>query len=346
MDFKKLVTGPTNAVAKLLGVGDEGPTSEQAAIAKLLANGTANQFDEKAPETAFSLPELDESLSEAGMKRKAAAEAAGQPFVPGEADYKDAGPYGFLHKKGIHDALTEYQRELEANAPHVDYQGILKQRMSDLASMPPEHHTNPLMLFAMAMGSPEHARELIQTHNKAETESNAKQAQRWQELLDMKQQALEGSIKQALSQGEQRKIISGKWLDALAQIEQDKAKLTGTLQAGEQKNLAAERRAKIRGEWALKAVEARVAGMAPSHGVPAGTAEFKALQTNAKALATSLIKSGVEPEDAFDQAEAWVNNQLANRATAGAGVGAGAKTPTSTQATNPLQARIQANRKH
>jgi hypothetical protein len=349
MDFKKLITAPAGAVASLLGVGQDGPTTEQAAMAKLLANGSVDQFAPPAPTGEFQLPGLDESLSPAGQKRKDAAEAAGQPFTPGESDYTDSGPFGYLHKKGLHDALMAYHQELQANAPHIDYQGILKQKLSDLASMPAEHHTNPLTLFAMAMGDPEHARELIQTHNKGESEANAKQTQRWQELLDLKQQALEGSVKQALAEGDSRKIISGKWLDALAQIEQDKAKLTGELTKGQQKDAAAERRAQVRGEWAVKAVTQRTGAMLQASGLKADSAEFRSLQANAKTLAQGLIKNGADPVDAYDQAEEWVTGQISSRGTAGAGVGGGGHSSTPASAAgaagNPLQARIEANRK-
>lgn len=343
MDFKKAVTGTAGALASVLGVGKQGPSEEQSMIARMLAD-TQTGEGPKPERKPFSLPSLDDSLNEAAMKRKAAAEAAGEMFQPGEADYNDSGPYGYLHKKQIHDALTEYQQELEANAPHVDYQGILKQKLSDLQQMPEEHRTNPLTLFAMAMGDPEHARELIQTHNREEQDANDKQTKRWQELLDLKQQALEGSVKQALAEGDQRKIISGKWLDELAKIEQDKAKLSGDLKVSGEKNAAAERRAVLRGQWALKAVEARSAAMAQSVGLKTDSAEYRTLQTNARALAERLIKSGAEPEDAYDQAEEWVQNQLEMRGSAPASAGAGAGAPAPAGAVNPLQARINANR--
>jgi hypothetical protein len=345
-DFKKLVTAPANAVGSLLGVGPDGPTDQQAMIGKLLANGgNADQFNPPAPTSEFTLPGLNDALSEAGQKRKTAAEAAGQPFVPGENDYADSGPYGYLHKKSIHDSLMELHKEMQDNAPHIDYQGILKQRLSDLAAMPAEHHTNPLTLFAMAMGDPEHAQELIKTHNAAESEANAKQNSRWQDLLDMKQQALEGSIKQALAEGDQRKIISGKWLDQLAQIEQDKAKLAGESQLAAQKGTDAERRAVLRGQWAVKAVEQRTGAILGANGIKADSQDFRTLQANAVAMAKSLIKNGSDPVDAYDQAEEWAQSQATSRATAGAGVGGGGRTGTTPATTgNALQARIQANR--
>jgi hypothetical protein len=126
-DFKKLVTAPANAVGSLLGVGPDGPTDQQAMIGKLLANGgNADQFNPPTPTSEFTLPGLNDALSEAGQKRKTAAEAAGQPFVPGENDYADSGPYGYMHKKSIHDALMELHKEMQDNAPHIDYQGIAR----------------------------------------------------------------------------------------------------------------------------------------------------------------------------------------------------------------------------
>lgn len=350
-DFKKLITGPAGAIAGGIGAaaralagGEDEPNERQAMIARLLANDTGDS-PIKAPASEFSLPGLDDSLNEAGQKRKAAAEAAGQPFDPTDEDFTDSGPYGYRHKKAIHDALMGLHQEMQANAPDIDYKGILQQRMADIAAAPPDARTNPLYLFAMAMGDPENANELIQQHNKTEAEQNEKQSARWQELLDLKQQALEGSVKQALAQGEQRKIISSKWLDQLAQIEQDKARLSGELKKNAEKNAAAERRAVLRGQWAVRAVQQRTAGILAANGIKSDSQEFRALQASAKTLAERLIKNGTDPVDAFDEAQDWVESQMGTRTTANAGVGGGAKPATPSSATtNPLEARIKANR--
>jgi hypothetical protein len=307
-----------------------------------------NTFTPPPPSTKFELPGLDESLTPEAQKKKAAAEAAGQTFTPGENDFVDSGPYGYLHKKGIHDALMALHDEMQANAPHIDYHGILNQRLQDIAAMPPEHHTNPLMLFAMAMGNPEHAREMIQQHNADEQSANDTQTQRWQKLLDMKQQALEGAIKQSMAEGDARKVVSGKWLETLAQIEQDKAHLQGQLQLGSEKNAAALQRANMRGQWALEAVKARVTGML--HGTTADTKLQQTLITESGTMARALIKKGVEPEDAFQEAQDWAEQRMTDlgitRGAAPAKAGAAVGGAGGGGAVNPLQARILRNRGH
>jgi len=318
MDFKKLLMAPVHAGGAVVRDLIDQPDQEaaKAQVMKLLgdqAGADVKKFTPEAPTSEFSLPALDESLSEEGQARKQEAEARGEPFVPTEDDYKDSGPYGYLHKKTIHDALTEYEKELQANRSHIDYEGIMKSRLADLGKAPEDHRTNPLYLFAMAMGNPEHAQELIAQHNKIEADANMKQGERWKELLDMKQQALEGSIKQAMAEGDQRKIIAGKWLETLAQIEQDKAKLSGQMQQIGERNVGAERRAELRGQWALAAVKARADAMLQAVGVKQNSAEYRNLMDNARSMLNMLVKKGETYESAYDKVDQWMHDQLEGR---------------------------------
>lgn len=315
MDFKKLLTAPLHAgqsiVRDLVDKPDQSDAKEQ--VLKMIAEqagGDIKKYTPEQPPAEFKLPVLDDSLSEAGKIRKAEAEANGEVFEPTEDDFTDAGPYGYLYKKSMHDAIEEYEQELQKNRPHIDYEGILKQRLDDLANAPESHRTNPLYLFAMAMGNPEHAAELVQQHNKAEAEANTKQIGRWQELLDMKQQALEGSIKQAMAEGDAKKIISGKWLDTLAQIEQDKAKLTGELSKIGEKNAGAERRTELRGQWALEATKARTNAMLAAANIRSGSAEYRSIMDNSRAMLNTLVKKGDTYEDAYDKVQDWVEDQI------------------------------------
>jgi hypothetical protein len=321
MDFKKLLSAPLHAgqavVRDLMDNPDQSDAKAQ--VLKLLgdqAGAEVKKFTPEEPAKGFELPALDSSLSPEGQKRKAAAEATGQSFVPGEGDYTDSGPYGYLHKKSIHDALTEYEKEIEANRPHIDYEGIVKQRLADIAKAPEEHRTNPLYLFAMGMGNPEHAGELVKTHNQAEADANASQNKRWQELLDTKQQALESSIKQAMAAGDSRKVISGKWLETLAQIEQDRAKLSGQMQAIGERNAGSERRTELRGQWALEGIKARANAMLTAVGVKSGSAEYRNLMDNARSMLNMLVKKGETYEDAYDKVDGWMQDQIGKRPAA------------------------------
>lgn len=353
MDFKKILTAPLHAgQAVVRDLTNTNPEQDAARdqVLKLLGDQSAGDIQKFTPQpdkpAEFSLPELDDSLNEDGLARKAEAERNGQPFVPTEDDYKDSGPYGYLHKKTIHDALTEYEKELQANRPNVDYEGIMRQRLADLSNAPAEHRANPLFNFAMAMGNPDHAQELVATHNKVEDEANRKQTERWQELLDMKKQALEGSIKQAMAEGDAKKVISGKWLDTLAQIEQDKAKLAGTMQGIEERNAGAERRAELRGQWALQAVKQRANAMLQAAGLRADSAEYRGLMDNARTMLDTLVKKGSTYEDAYDKVDGWLHDQIEKRparSTSRATTTTAAPTP-APAATNPMEAEILAGR--
>lgn len=354
MDFKKLLMAPIHAgesvVRDLSGSEDPKQAEAKAQVLKLLgeqAGADIKKFTPEEPKSEFTLPVLDDSLSEEGQARKQEVEARGETFVPTEDDYKDAGPYGYMHKKAIHDALLEYEKELQANRPHIDFEGITRQRLSDIANAPEEHRTNPLYLFAMAMGNPEHAAELVQQHNKIEADANAKQAQRWQDLLDMKKEALEGSIKQAMAEGDARKVVAGKWLEQLAQIEQDKAKLSGQMQQIGEKNAGAERRAELRGQWALAAVKARADAMLQAVGIKQNSAEYRNLMDNARAMLNTLVKKGETYEGAYDKVDEWMHDQLESRghvAPGPVGPSAPEATPTATPAANPMEAEILRNR--
>lgn len=353
MDFKKILSAPIHAgqavVRDLMDNPDQADAKAQ--VMKLLGDQvTAEQkkFTPEAPKTAFELPPLDASLTPEAQQAKAEAEARGETFVPTENDFTDAGPYGYLHKKAIHDALTEYEKELQANAPHIDYEGIMRQRLQDIANAPEEHRTNPLYLFAMGMGNPEHAAELVATHNKAESEANTKQAQRWQELLDMKQAALEGSIKQAMAEGDQRKIIAGKWLEQLAQIEHDKAALASKQQIQDTRDQAAERRTILRGQWALSATKQRTDAMLQAVGLKQGSASYRNLSDNARSMMQTLLKRGESFENAQNAVEDWLQEQL--QALPAQGTAAPTPAPAGGAATpappvNEIEADIQAHRK-
>jgi hypothetical protein len=356
MDFKKLLTAPLHAgqsvVRDLMDNPDQSSAKEQ--VLKLLGEqGSADikKFTPGEPKKEWSLPPLDDALSEEGLARKEAAESAGEEFVPTETDFKDSGPYGYLHKKAIHDALSEYEQELQANRPNIDFEGVLKSRLADLASAPEPKRTNPFYRFAMAMGNPEHARELIAEHNKDEEEANLKQSQRWQELLDMKKQALEGSIKQAMADGDARKVISGKWLETLAQIEQDKAKLTGTMQQIGERNAGAERRAELRGQWALEAVKARANAMLQAVGIRTGSTEYTSMMDNARAMLNTLVRKGETYEDAYDKVEDWMEDQLQGKHPVMTPQGGGApspaagSTPGSSNVPNEMEQEILRGRK-
>lgn len=351
MDFKKILSAPLHAgqavVRDLMDNPDQSDAKRQ--VMDLLAEQSASQakqFTPEQPKAAFTLPNLDDSLTDAAKAAKAEAEAKGEQFVPNEDDFNDAGPYGYMHKKAIHDALLEYEKELQANAPHIDYEGIMKSRLADLANAPPEHRTNPLFQFAMAMGNPEHAQELVATHNKAESEANTKQGQRWKELLDMKQQALEGSIKQAMAEGDQRKIIAGKWLEQLAQIEHDKAALTGKQTIQDTKDEAAERRTILRGQWASTVAAQRANAMLSAVGLKQGSTTYRTLMDNSRALMQSLLKRGTDFGEAQNTVEDWLDDQIKNlpaqSSAPTAPVEGAAAAPAA--AVNPLEAAVKAAR--
>ena len=354
MDFKKILSAPIHAGQAVVRdlVDNPEQADAKAQVLKMLADqggSDVQKFTPPAQAKEWSLPELDASLSEEGQQRKAEAEANGDPFVPTEDDYKDSGPYGYLHKKSIHDALNEYEQELQANRPKIDYEGIMKSRMSDLANAPEAHRANPLFQFAMAMGNPEHAAELVKEHNQNVEDSNKEQQMRWQELLDMKKDALEGSIKQAMAEGDAKKVISGKWLETLAQIEQDKAKLAGTMQGIDEKNAGAARRAELRGQWALAAVNARADAMLKAAGIHEGSSDYRNLMTNARTMLNSLVKSGKSFEDAYDAVDNWMEDQVSNHPAPAAG--GAAPTTAAPQApagasTNPMEQAILNARKN
>lgn len=362
MDFGKVLKGTAKAPLKvaegvLRSLSPDGGKSDDAAakaeVLRMIAEQGSGGKKMGPAVKPFSLPELDDSLSEIGEKRRAEAEAAGEPFIPGEDDYADAGPYGFMHKKTIHDALQAYADEILQNSEQIDYDGILKQRLADLEAAPEPHRTNPLYLFAMGMGNPEHAREMVQEYNANETAANEAQNTRWRELLDMKQQALEGTVKQALAEGEHKKVISGKWLEALAGIEQDKAKLAAEMGKLKEKNTAAERRAQLRGQWALEAVKARAAVMLQAKGLEQSSVTYRNIMDNSRAMTNALIRKGVEPEEAYDQVQEWMQDQLDGLQPVQAPSPAATSTTTSGGAagiapqgsSNPLEAQINKNRK-
>jgi hypothetical protein len=348
MDFKKMLSAPLHAgQAVVRDLSNTQPEQDAAKeqVLKLLGND-ATKFmpsQDAAPQD-FQLPPLNDQLTEDAQSRKADAEAAGEPFVPTEDDYQDKGPYGYLHKKAIHDALTEYEQEIQKNRPHIDYEGLLRQRLKDMAGGPEEHKTNPLYNFAMAMGNPEHAQELVATHNKAEADANAKQTQRWQDLLDQKQQAIEASIKQAMAEGDARKVVSSKWLESLAQIEQDKAKLSGQMQQLGEKNAGAERRAQLRGQWAVEAVKQRANAMLQGVGIRNNSEEWRTMQNNARTMLDTLVKKGATYEEAYDQVDSWLHDQLENRPTQQtapvAPAGAAPAVAPAGASTNPMEAEI------
>lgn len=354
MDFKKILTAPLHAgqavVRNLMDNPDQASAKEE--VAQLLAQQggeDVRRFTPEMPKREWSLPDLDDSLTEEALARKAEMEAAGEPFVPTEADFRDGGPFGYLHKKAIHDAFQEYERELQAARPNIDFEGITRSRISDLMNAPEPHRTNPLFKFAMAMGNPDDALELVREYNKGEDEKNLQQAQRWQSLLDMKKDALEASIKSAMQEGDARKVISGKWLETLAQIEQDKAKLSGQLQQIGERNAGAERRAELRGRWALAAVNARANAMLQAVGIREGSLEHRNMMDNARSMLNMLVKKGETYESAYDKVEDWLTDQLEDRPTAQSAprvptVGASPSAPV-TRPANEMEAEILRGRK-
>jgi hypothetical protein len=363
MDFKRWIDAPVRAgkalAQSLTGGGDDQSEAKAAVLKHLMASGSADiqKFVPKPDETQeWSLPPLDDSLTEDAKQAKAEAEARGEVFEPTDDDFTDAGPYGYRHKKSIHDALTEYEKELQSSAPKVDYEGIMKSRLMDLANAPEEHRQNPLFRFAMAMGNPEHAAELVKQQDKVQDTANEKQTQRWQELLDMKKESLEGAIKQSLAEGDARKVVSGKWLEALAQIETDKAKLAGQLTQIGERNAGAERRAELRGQWALAATKARANAMLSATGIREDSIEGRNVMDNARSMLNMLIKKGETWEAAYDKVDEWMEDAIESLRPGDQNVGGAAspapspaspttgRTPAATSS-NPMEAAILAGRK-
>ena len=310
MSIKSILGGMGNVIAsgaKAAGKGilneiTGGDDGDHAAMMQQFADQAAAQVPKEPAPTPFELPKLDDSLSNEGQKRKAEFETKnpGQPYTPTQDDYNDSGEFGYTHKKGIHDALMAMEQEMQANAPHVDYEGIMKSRLKDLASMPPEHKNNPLLMFAMALGNPEHAQELVKAYQGENAKANEADLNKWKELLQTKQDAIKGAMQQAMQAGDMKTIVSKKWADQLMEIEHAKAQLEGQKALAAEKGLASANSARIRGEWALKAVEARTKAMLSAVDIKSDSAEYRAALDSATRRLNTRINKGQDPETAYE----------------------------------------------
>jgi hypothetical protein len=315
MDFGKLISAPVHAGQSVLRDLTNTQPEQDAARAQVMKMLAAKGMDisQVAPQPEqkpFELPGLNDALTPEAQQAKAEAEANGEVFQPGEDDFVDSGPHGYLHKKGIHDAFIEYEKELQANRPHIDYEGILKSRLADMANAPEEHRSNPLFNFAMAMGNPEHAAELVKTHDAAQSAKDEKTQQRWQELLDMKKDALEGSIKAAMAEGDARKVVSGKWLEQLAQIEKDKAAAEDALNNIGEKNAGALERVNARAAMAGTIATQRANAMLATSKVAAGSRQAQTILAGVPRIAAMYIKNGDTDDVALEKAHDWAHDQI------------------------------------
>ena len=293
--------------------GTGGPSEgDQSEMLKQFAEQSASELPQEPERPPFALPELDDSMSNEGLKRKEAFEAAnpGTPYQPTAEDFTDAGEYGYLHKKKTHDLLMELEQEMEANKPHVDYEGILKQRMADLDTMPKEHRNNPLLMFAMALGGGEKAQELVKAYTAGNAKSNTESMANWEKLLQTKQDVIKGAMQQAMQQGDMRTIVSKKWADQLMEIEAAKAELAGKKALEAEKGLNSATTAKVRGEWALRAAKARTEAMLTSAGMRVDGAQARALLDSATRRINTRINKGQDPESAYEDVMSEMDDEI------------------------------------
>jgi hypothetical protein len=281
-----------------------------------IANQAATQVPAQPPAPpAFKLPDLDSSLNPTGQAAKAKFEKAnpGKTYTPVEDDYTDSGPYGYLHKKDIHDKLQQYEAEMEANMPNVDYKGIMKQKLADLATMPREHRNNPLLMFAMGMGNPEHAAALVQKYSEDNKAANADELDKWKNLLQIKQDAIKGAMQQAMQTGDMRRVVTGKYADQLMEIEHAKSALQGQLDLAKTKGDETARVTALKMQASKDMLKSRMDAMLSAVGIKMDSAEYRGMHNDAQREIDTRISKGEDPLTVTSDVMDRMHDQLDQR---------------------------------
>lgn len=313
-------------------------------IGHVVGGATRALAGENRPSSEDERRALLEQMAGQADQQIAASEQAGQaetakPFTLPPLDPNDP---DYAKKKEVHDALEEYVKLAEAQQPKVDYHGILKQRMEALKSLPEEHRANPLVMFAMGLGNPEHAKELIESYTAQHDTKRAEELSKWKDMFQMQQDAVEGAAKQAMAAGDARKVATGKWLEEMQRMAKLKQETEAEIQKIGKRGENAKNRAEIQGKWAAKAAQVRAGAVLEAAGVRAGTTEFNRVMSSIDSRIRSRIAKGEDPVDAhdavLDEVHADYDELVAKRPRGAAPAAAAAAT---TPTAKPLSATAQ-----
>lgn len=343
MSFKSILGGAGHVIAAPVA-GLEGLLRPP--VDPNIANSTAMAAAAPTIQTpdipALQLPVPDATLNDEGMHAKAKWESdpatKDQPFVPQPDQYKDP---AYPQIKENYDTIMAANSAYDAAHPNRDFKQEYLNALKEHATQPSGRSMNPLAAFAIAMGAgPGERDKLLGDLNATNETANATDLKNWQDLVDLRHQAVQGAIAQSLEKGQYHQILSKGYIDYLQNIRAEQAKNKERMAEIGARGTSAADVARIRGEWGFRAAAQRTQAIMQAHDIKAGSDQAKILQAAYTSAYSQARKAGKDGMDAADDATSMVEELVANIHKAGSIANPPATPAAATSTLSPMAKKI------